>query len=764
MKKLFIIGFAVLYATLAFANITPLPDPPQRTDPANFADKADAFLGALPAFATEANTLATDVNGYKTDAETAQAAAEAAQAVAQTSANFKGNWSDQTGAAAIPYSVYHEGNYWQLVSNLADVTASEPGVTVAWKVIGGVILADDLDQLQGFSVVDGAVVYLKGRTATGDGGQGVFVGKSGDYTTQVTAMDTLSGIYVPSDADPTGTSGCWIRQNASPISPLWFGENTSATAQAAIDMAHITGGAVRLSGSPVWTSTVSFPTDGQGIRLYADQRTRVSCAHNGDCIDLSSLNANYGGHIIENIWFKGPNTQYPPVGYVPTSTGSGINIETGYDNTFINVKSTGFQNGIYINKGFNNKCVGDCAFLFNQIGVLIEGGATNLNRFDGARIRLNRIGGVFINGDTSGVIPTGNSFIGAYIETNIPFFGDYASGGPGDGSTSFGVKLYHTADNDFSGTYFENHEYDVWIGESAQGNKFYKTRHAWGTGRYAKIMFDGVSCNENRFNGSVMVSTDATTPSIESNNASQYHNSFVDCTGFNIIPASITADIFIDRNSPFLRVYGTPDGVISYPETGYYNNPSEGTGRGRIDGVGTATATLNVSGLSEVVFGNGITGDTTITTITGTKKRQILTIWNYQEGHNVVLKSGGKTDNIVLNGLRDIVFSKYGQSATFLVNGFGRLVAIGRNFSDEYSGTVAISDTDTTATATFPRTEPDYSYAAVVTATTADGTPALGSRRAYISNKGLSSMTIAVEAAPGVGNTVYIDWVAMRRF
>ena len=221
MKKFFIIGFAVLYATLTFADITPLPDPPQRTDPANFATKADAFLGALPDFATEANALATTVNGYKTDAEAAQAAAEAAQAVAQTSANFKGNWSDQTGAAAVPYSVYHEGNYWQLVSNLADVTASEPGVTAAWKVIGGVILADGLDQLQSFSVVDGAVVYLKGRTATGDGGQGVFVGKSGDFTSEVTA-DTLSGVYAPSDADSDGSEGCWVRQYTV-LRPQFFG-------------------------------------------------------------------------------------------------------------------------------------------------------------------------------------------------------------------------------------------------------------------------------------------------------------------------------------------------------------------------------------------------------------------------------------------------------------------------------------------------------------------------------------------------------------
>ena len=162
------------------------------------------------------------MNGYKTDAEAAEAVAISSAATAQSSANFKGDWSDQTGAAAIPYSVYHEGNYWQLVSNLADVTASEPGVTAAWKVIGGVILADDLDQLQSFSVVDGIVVYLKGRTATGDGGQGVFIGHTGDYTTQVTA-DTLAGIYAPSSTDPTGSEGCWIREDTEKLTPQMFG-------------------------------------------------------------------------------------------------------------------------------------------------------------------------------------------------------------------------------------------------------------------------------------------------------------------------------------------------------------------------------------------------------------------------------------------------------------------------------------------------------------------------------------------------------------
>jgi hypothetical protein len=47
---------------MAAPQITILPDPPSRQDPATFANKADAFLGALPDFATETNAVATFCN------------------------------------------------------------------------------------------------------------------------------------------------------------------------------------------------------------------------------------------------------------------------------------------------------------------------------------------------------------------------------------------------------------------------------------------------------------------------------------------------------------------------------------------------------------------------------------------------------------------------------------------------------------------------------------------------------------------------------
>lgn len=53
--------------------ITPLPTPPSRQDPANFAVRADAFLGALPDFAEEANAQAAEVEADAVSAEASRA-------------------------------------------------------------------------------------------------------------------------------------------------------------------------------------------------------------------------------------------------------------------------------------------------------------------------------------------------------------------------------------------------------------------------------------------------------------------------------------------------------------------------------------------------------------------------------------------------------------------------------------------------------------------------------------------------------------------
>ncbi len=58
------------------ATVTPLPTPvPSTSNPADFDDNGDAFLGALPTFATELTALAAEVEANTTSAEAAAASA-----------------------------------------------------------------------------------------------------------------------------------------------------------------------------------------------------------------------------------------------------------------------------------------------------------------------------------------------------------------------------------------------------------------------------------------------------------------------------------------------------------------------------------------------------------------------------------------------------------------------------------------------------------------------------------------------------------------
>jgi hypothetical protein len=102
----------------------------------------DTWLSKISTWTTEANAVATSVNSDAGDAETAKTAAELAETnavsakdIALAAANFSGSWASLTGALNIPASVAHNDMFWVLLTDLADVTASEPsGANSDWQV------------------------------------------------------------------------------------------------------------------------------------------------------------------------------------------------------------------------------------------------------------------------------------------------------------------------------------------------------------------------------------------------------------------------------------------------------------------------------------------------------------------------------------------------------------------------------------------------------------------------------------------------------
>lgn len=91
--------------------ITPLPTPPSRDDPTNFAARGDAFLGALPAFAAETNSVAGEVDANALTASAAAAAAVAAETAAEAAADSAALTANVT--KWISGTTYTEGaNVW----------------------------------------------------------------------------------------------------------------------------------------------------------------------------------------------------------------------------------------------------------------------------------------------------------------------------------------------------------------------------------------------------------------------------------------------------------------------------------------------------------------------------------------------------------------------------------------------------------------------------------------------------------------------------
>jgi hypothetical protein len=90
-----------------------------------------------------------------------------------------------------------------------------------------------------------------------------------------------------------------------------------------------------------------------------------------------------------------------------------------------------------------------------------------------------------------------------------------------------------------------------------------------------------------------------------------------------------------------------------------------------------------------------------------------------------------------------------------------QIAIVGNQFWQE-SGSFTISESDTTATVSFAATQDDTEYQIHEDATNVTGTPAAGSSTRASLAKTTTGFVIAMEAAPGAGNSVTFDWSLMR--
>ena len=139
---------------MAYPPITTLPSPPSRQDPTNFADEADAFLGALPTFQSEANALGSYLDGVGAEVDTdATAAAASASAAATSETNAANSATAAANSAASVASAWVSGasysvgtlvystldyKTYRAITTHSGETTDPSADTTNWVAMGGI--------------------------------------------------------------------------------------------------------------------------------------------------------------------------------------------------------------------------------------------------------------------------------------------------------------------------------------------------------------------------------------------------------------------------------------------------------------------------------------------------------------------------------------------------------------------------------------------------------------------------------------------------
>jgi hypothetical protein len=153
------------------SQITALPLPvPSSIDPANFDARADAFLGALPDFATEANVLATEMNSMSSKFNGLYSLYPASGAtVSYNPGSGSLSITIQTGkafVAGMPYTMYASGSpTTHYITGIISSYNSGSGAIVITRVtsLGGALDTSWILTTQGaFPVVTtvGSTMYM----------------------------------------------------------------------------------------------------------------------------------------------------------------------------------------------------------------------------------------------------------------------------------------------------------------------------------------------------------------------------------------------------------------------------------------------------------------------------------------------------------------------------------------------------------------------------------------------------------------------------
>lgn len=190
----------------------------------------------------------------------------------------------------------------------------------------------------------------KAAVLSTEGRSGVFIWRSGDYSTYV-AADPLEGVFVKADG-VSASLGAWVRSFSGPVDIKWFGavpngnpSETTEAIQRALNLAAFINAGKVLVPAGEWriskTQTETFQTvampEGQrdgyaliiptGVTVEGEGYRSVLKRYVPDTLWIAVLAHNTGG-VIRNIRLEGNETMFPYTGNTYGS-GGGVSIENG---------------------------------------------------------------------------------------------------------------------------------------------------------------------------------------------------------------------------------------------------------------------------------------------------------------------------------------------------------------------------------------------------------------------------------------------------
>lgn len=199
---------------------------PSRTQaPATFSANVDSWLTYQITQIADTNTLATYLNTTFND--TVDQTNTLAQSVQDlnnsliSTVNFKGAWSSLSGVLNKPATVFHNGNYWQLLANLPNVAASEPSlVSNDWAVAAQasgrakVITPFTLEVVGRYFIQGNGTITLPDASTVPDGTVFDFVAEIGSAPSVTGGAGSIQSIFGVYDSIIIDTKGIELIANA----------------------------------------------------------------------------------------------------------------------------------------------------------------------------------------------------------------------------------------------------------------------------------------------------------------------------------------------------------------------------------------------------------------------------------------------------------------------------------------------------------------------------------------------------------------------